>query len=402
VKAATRRRHFPVVLAAGGTGGHMFPAHVLAEELLARGHEAALITDSRGLRFISLFDNIPSYEVPSATFRGGILRRLAALGAVVKGIIAARHMLKRIRPAVVIGFGGYPSLPTVLAAMTLGIPTCLHEQNAVLGRVNRALAGWVRMIALSFENTHKLPAGRDDFITVTGNPVRSDVVEIAHDSYPRLDDGQPFHLLVLGGSQGASILSHVVPGAISALPKALRRRLQIVQQCREEDLANVADTYREFGVKATLSPFIENLPNELAKAHLVISRAGASTVTELAAAGRPSVLVPLPSATDDHQSANAAELASAGGAWIIPEEAFSIATLAKRLQNLANNPDRLTLAAGRALKVAKPRATQDLANLVEQVAIAGGLTSEMLEEMTSDRGNNNATSNGAGMTEDAL
>lgn len=398
-----RRRHFDTVLAAGGTGGHMFPAQVLARELERRGHGVALISDSRGLRFKSLFEGFECLEVPSATTAGrGPLGRINVLFKLIAGVFAARRALKRLNPAVVVGFGGYPSLPTLVAAMTLGIPTCVHEQNAVLGRVNRLLSRFVRRIALSFEVTKRLPSGSEDRIIVTGNPVRGEIFEIGARPYPSLDDSRYINLLVLGGSQGAKILSSVVPGAVSALPKALRRRLQVVQQCREEDLSKVEDTYREFAVKATLATFIDDIPAALAASHLVIARAGASTVTELAAAGRPSVLVPLPTATDDHQSANAAELGEAGGAWVIAEHDFGTATLAKRLQSLANNPERLREAAARARRASRPHAVRDLANMVEQVAVAGGQVPEPYEgprrktntEITLD----DAASNGAAVT----
>lgn len=393
-----RRRHFDAVLAAGGTGGHMFPAQVLARELMQRGHGVALISDRRGLKFKSLFPGVECLEVPSATLAGqGLKGRIAGLLKLGSGVIAARRDLKRLNPAVVVGFGGYPSLPTLVAAMTLGIPTCLHEQNAVLGRVNRALSRFVRRIALSFEATKGIPAGRAERLSVTGNPVRPEILEIGARPYPDLDDSRYLNLLILGGSQGATVLSTVVPGAISALPKALRRRLKVVQQCREEDIAKVDETYRDFAVKATLATFIDDIPAALASAHLVIARAGAGTVTELAAAGRPSVLVPLPSAMDDHQSANAAELAEAGGAWVIQERDFGTATLAKRLQSLANNPERLRLAAGRAQRAAKRKAAHDLANMVEQVAVAEGQVFEPYEAPRPNRKshNNKAASDGA-------
>lgn len=382
-----RRRHFQVVLAAGGTGGHMFPAQVLATELRHRGHQVALVTDARGLRYNALFDGIEIMEVPSGTFAGrGPLGRIAAVGKLVAGIFAARRELKRLGASVVVGFGGYPSLPTLVAAMTLGIPACVHEQNAVLGRVNRLLARWVKLIALSFENTQRLKAGCADHIVVTGNPVRAEIVAVGTNPYPEFDDTRYFNLLVLGGSQGAAVLSSVVPGAISTLPKALRRRLNVVQQCREEDLKQVRETYREFGIKAELAVFLNDVPARLAAAHLVIARAGASTVTELAAAGRPSVLVPLPTATDDHQSANAAELGDAGGAWVISQRDFGTAILAKRLQNLATNPDRLREAAAGALRAGRPEAAHALADLVEQVAIAAGFAPEPVERKKRDSG----------------
>ncbi len=373
----TRRRSIRVIVAAGGTGGHMYPAHVVARELEARGHDLMLITDRRGMQFRSLFKGLNVYKVPAATFAGrGIWGRIVAVFELGQGVLQARELLKGLRPAIVVGFGGYPSLPVLVAAMTLGIPTCIHEQNAVLGRVNRLLSSHVGFVALSFNKTRKLSSGQQDRQIVTGNPVRPEIVAIGEASFPPLDDTRYLNLLVVGGSQGARILSEVVPAAVSALPKALRRRLNIVQQCRQEDIESVRETYRQFGVKAELTAFIEDMPAVLENIHLVIARAGASTVTELAAAGRPAIYVPLPGATDDHQTANCVEVALAGGAWMIRQRDFNTASVAKLLQGFSTSPERLRKASEMALINARPHAAKDLADLIEQFAIAGGTVPE--------------------------
>tara|TARA_B100001939_G_scaffold200279_1_gene172141 strand:- start:7771 stop:9051 length:1281 start_codon:yes stop_codon:yes gene_type:complete len=368
-----RRRTSHIVLAAGGTGGHMFPALALMEELVARGHRVSLITDDRGLRYKDLFDGVKVLKVNSATFSGrGPLGKLAALFRVLSGIVESRRMLKRLAPGVVVGFGGYPSLPTLLAAVWSGIPTCLHEQNAVLGRVNRFLARWVDAVALSFEKTLKAKWHRYNYVVVTGNPVRREIIELGDKAYPPIGDDRIFRILVVGGSQGASIFSDVVPAAISILPRALQRRLQITQQCREEDIAAVREIYAKTKIAVELSTFISNLPECMEWAHLVIGRAGASTIAELTAAGRPAVLVPYPHATDDHQMENAREMVVAGGAWLFHQKEFNPSELAKTLQRLAKRPRDVWRAAEDARRVGKPYATKDLGDLVERLALVQG------------------------------
>ncbi|RMF11527.1 MAG: undecaprenyldiphospho-muramoylpentapeptide beta-N-acetylglucosaminyltransferase, partial [Alphaproteobacteria bacterium] len=326
MEAGMVRRGLHIMLAAGGTGGHMIPAQALAMELIRRGHKPALVTDGRGMRFAPLFEGVTIFEVASGRSQGGLWGRLKALGEIVRGIFAATRLFRRFRPAAVVGFGGYPSLPAGVAAFCTGTPLCLHEQNAVFGRTNRLLARVARLIALSFEDTRRVPAGRRT--VVTGNPVRSEIRALRDRPYPEFSADSLMRILVIGGSQGARILSDVVPAAISTLPRALLDRLQITQQCREEDLDRVRDRYAELGVAAQVMTFIDDLPARLEWTHLVIARAGASTVSELAAAGRPAVLVPLAHATDDHQSANAAEMAAVGGAWVMRESEFTPAALA--------------------------------------------------------------------------
>lgn len=363
-------RKLDIILAAGGTGGHMIPAQALATELRRRGHTPTLITDSRGMRFAHLFDGIAIHQVASGRVDRGVVGRLRAGIDVVRGAIAAFRIFRRLRPAAVVGFGGYPSLPTGLASAFTGTPLCLHEQNAVFGRSNRVLARVARLLALSFEDTRRVPAGRHK--VVTGNPVRAEVAALHDHPFAEFNDDSLMRILVIGGSQGARILSDVVPAAISALPRALLNRLQITQQCREEDLDLVRGRYAKIGVAADLMTFIDDLPARLEWTHLVISRAGASSVSELAAAGRPAVLVPLGIATDDHQTANARALELAGGAWVMKEAEFTPPALAKVIAGLARAPEKLRAAAEGARRVGRPDAARRLADVIEQMILVRG------------------------------
>jgi len=368
-----RRRTTHIILAAGGTGGHMFPAVALKDELLARGHQVSLITDQRGLGYKEHFADIKVYQVNSATFAGrSIFGKIGAIFQIFGGIFSARSLLKQHKAGVVVGFGGYPSLPTLMAAVWSGIPTVLHEQNSVLGKVNRFLAKRVDALALSFEKTRKARWDKYNQVVVTGNPVRNNIVELGDRYYPPIGEDKIFRILVIGGSQGANIFSEVVPQAISTLPRAFQRRLQITQQCREEDIVAVRDVYASTNISVDLETFISNLPECLEWAHLVIGRAGASTISELTASGRPAILVPYPHATDQHQLENAKEMVIAGGAWLFHQNEFNAGELAKLLQRFAKRPRDVWRAAEEARKIGKPYATKDLANLVERQALVRG------------------------------
>ena len=361
-----------LVLTAGGTGGHVFPAQALAQELVRRGHRVALVTDVRGADYGERFPGVDQYRVRAGTFAGrGMLGKVRALGDIAAGTAAAYRLLGRIDARAVVGFGGYPSLPTMLAALARGLPTCLHEQNAVLGRVNRLVAGRVNRVALSFDGTTGLSPAASRNAVLTGNPVRAEIIEAAHEGYNAPIGDAVFRILVTGGSQGARITSEVVPSALAALPPALARRLQVTQQCRLADIDRVRDLYERAGIRADLASFFPDLPDRLAWSHLVIARAGASTVSEVAVAGRPAILVPLPSAMDDHQSANARALDSAGGGWLVPQDQFTPPELAKRIQRLACVPERLVQAAAAARLVGRPGAAAALADLVETLAGQG-------------------------------
>jgi UDP-N-acetylglucosamine--N-acetylmuramyl-(pentapeptide) pyrophosphoryl-undecaprenol N-acetylglucosamine transferase len=365
-----------IILTAGGTGGHVFPAEALAAELLTRGRKLALVTDGRGQAYGGTLGQLTTYRIRAGGIAGrGLAARATALGALGVGFLQARSLLKSLAPAAVVGFGGYASVPAMLAASFIGVPTLLHEQNAVLGRANRLLAGRATRIATSFDHvTHIAPVWQSKVVP-TGMPVRPGIVALREQGYPILSEDGPIHLLVLGGSQGARALSEVVPAALAALPEALRRRLVLSQQCRPEDLDGVRQAYRETKIAVTLDSFFHDIPERMAAAHLVIARSGASTVAELTALGRPSILVPFPHAIDDHQTANAHALDDVGGGWLIPQSAFDAASLTTRLLSLFTLPDSLTKAAACAKAAGIPDAATRLANLV------GQLTSDSPEVM---------------------
>jgi UDP-N-acetylglucosamine--N-acetylmuramyl-(pentapeptide) pyrophosphoryl-undecaprenol N-acetylglucosamine transferase len=361
-------RHY--VLAAGGTGGHMVPAHALAEELLARGHRVALITDDRGARIPGLFGNVQVHILPAGRLSGGPVGWLRAARAIMTGRAMALRLYEVFLPSAVIGFGGYPALPALLAARRDRIPTLLHEQNAVLGRVNRLMAGKVDAIATAYPAVQRLPAKAAAKTVLVGNPVRDEVLALRDQPFPPLTEDGIFRLLVIGGSQGASILSEVVPEGLALLPEHFRRRLQVTQQCRADDIEQVRARYAQLAIPADLATYMPDLPDRLGWAHLVIARAGASTIAELTAAGRPAILVPLPSATDDHQTYNAREMAKAGGARMIAQGKFNAVELAKQMQKLGLEPAALTKAASRARSVGRPNAAKELADLVERAGQA--------------------------------
>jgi UDP-N-acetylglucosamine--N-acetylmuramyl-(pentapeptide) pyrophosphoryl-undecaprenol N-acetylglucosamine transferase len=362
----------PIVIAAGGTGGHFFPAEALAAELVARGHRIVLITDARSGGLSSLtFAGREQYVISGAGIAGhGLWRGVKAVGSLAAGVAQARRIFARIEPASVVGFGGYPCVAPVLAARLLRHrPTIiLHEQNAVLGRANRLLARWADVLALGFDGTRRVAAGTRT--EVTGNPVRSAVIALSNTCYTPATGR--ISLVVLGGSLGARVFSDVVPPALRLLPIALRERISVVQQTRSEDLERVRSAYAADGIAAELALFFPDVAERLAGAHLVIARAGASTVAELAVAGRPAILVPLPSAIDDHQSANARSLADAGGAWVVSQARFTPEALAGQLTQLLQCGPALADAAAKARGLARADAAARLADLVEiQMAVAG-------------------------------
>jgi UDP-N-acetylglucosamine--N-acetylmuramyl-(pentapeptide) pyrophosphoryl-undecaprenol N-acetylglucosamine transferase len=355
------------VLAAGGTGGHMVPAHALAAELKSRGHGVLLITDDRGARFPGLFKDVPVHILPAGRLGGGPIGMLKAGLSVLKGRGEAKRLYKEHRPDAVVGFGGYPAFPSLLAASSMRVPTVLHEQNAVLGRVNRLLAGEAEAIAIAYDQVDRLKSKYQGKSVVVGNPVREEVAKLGELPYPPFDEVAPLKILITGGSQGASVLSDVVPEGLGLLQASLRHRLQVVQQCRPDDIEQVRNHYAALGIPAELMTYIEDMPDKLADAHLVIGRAGASTIAELTAAGRPAILIPFPSATDDHQTANAREMTRAGGARTIQQENFTPEVLARQIEAMAADPVALNNAAARALSVGRPHAARDLAVLVERV-----------------------------------
>lgn len=357
----------PIIIAAGGTGGHMFPAQALAGTLAERGRDIVLVTDRRGAAYGSAIAETV-LTVSAGTVSGqGLSGRLMGLGQIAFGAIQAHGVLRRLAPAGVVGFGGYASVPAVLAAAQLGLPTVIHEQNAVLGRANRLLAPRARAIATAFAETAQIAAADKARAEHTGNPVRRAIAAIGEKPYPAPQPGEPLSILITGGSQGAAVMTNVVPGALSSLSGLPPRQpLHVVQQCRPEDIESARATYREAGIEAELAAFFDDLPARLGAAQLVIARAGASTVTELTAAGRPAILVPLPSATDDHQSANARTLEAAGGGWVMAESEFTSQALVARITELLDQPHRLADAAAHAKAAGTPQAASRLADVVER------------------------------------
>lgn len=357
-----------VVLAAGGTGGHIFPAEALAEDLTSRGCKVVFITDKRATEYKGVLGTLEKYTVRAGTFGRGLLDKATAAFDILVGIMQARRHLKRIRPDVVVGFGGYPSFPTLYAACILRIPIIIHEQNSVLGRANRLLIKHTTAIATTFPDTKFIEEKYTKKVVLTGNPVRAAIRALNFVPYPELSQDGNIRILVTGGSQGAAIFSQIVPAAIAALPGNLRSRIRVDQQCRKEDVETTRTAYANLNVSADVSSFFTDIPARLASAHLVIARAGASTISELTASGRPSILVPLPTSMDNHQYYNATSIEETGGAWMMPQEGFTAAALSGRIEAFLSLPENLSRAASSARKVGKVNAAGDLAAIALNIA----------------------------------
>jgi len=369
-----------ILLAAGGTGGHLFPAEALAHELISRGLAVDLVTDERGQGFGDKLPQVTVHRIAA----GGVAGKSTATRAqnmlqLGIGYLQSRRLIKRLKPSVAVGFGGYPSVPPLLAAQHAGIGTLLHEQNAVAGRANRFLLKRASKVATSFAKVRFLDQLPADRRSLTGNPVRPDIAAIAAQPYATPSAGGSFNLLVVGGSQGARVFGELMPPTLAALPAELRARLKLTQQCRAEDLEKVAALYRQMNLAVELQPFFRDIPARLATTHLLVSRAGASTVAELTAAGRPAVMVPLPQSIDDHQAANAAALAEAGGGWIAPQKDFDAARLAGLLTDLITHPAKLAAAAEVARRLGRRDAAVALADLVIGL-LPGGVAAKALEK----------------------
>jgi len=359
-----------IVLSAGGTGGHLFPAQALAAELTRRGRKIVVMTDARGTQYPTYFPGAAIEIVPAAAFSDrSKLRLMTAPFEIMAGVVVAFRKLLRAKPAAVVGFGGYPSLPVMVAACLARFPTLIVAPDAVLGRANRLVANYVRAIAGGLPLKRFLPKDMSK-VVYTGNPVRPEVVAFNGAPYDTPTPTGPLRLLVFGGSQGARALSEIVPAAIASLPDALKSRLDIVQQCRPEDLEAVRTVYAGAGVKAELASFFNDLPSRMAHAHLVIGRSGAGTVAELMVIGRPAILVPLPHALDDNQTPNADVLAEAGAGWRVAQSELTPRKLAAMLQSAFAAPVDLARRAAAAHALAKPDASQRLADLVDRIGRA--------------------------------
>lgn len=363
-----------IILAAGGTGGHISPAAALAKDLKSRGYKVVLATDSRGLKFSQLFEDCPVQVIKSGTFAGGIVGKIKGVIGLALGFLQSLRMIDKLSPRIVVGFGGYPSVPAVFAAQKKNIPTIIHEQNAVLGRANLFLAPKADRIALSIKETRGLHEAEIVRTIVTGNPVREDIASLYNKPYPALEDDGPLRLFVLGGSLGASIFADALAPALTKLSAAFRARLDITQQCREEDIEKVRELYKQAGIKARLDTFFDDVPQILEQAHLIIGRSGASTVAEVASAGRPAIFVPYPHHADQQQKMNAESIAAAGGAWVMTQDGFTEDAILARIETFLQNAEILFRSAESARSCGKPDATRRLGNLV--TAIAAGWDKE--------------------------
>jgi UDP-N-acetylglucosamine--N-acetylmuramyl-(pentapeptide) pyrophosphoryl-undecaprenol N-acetylglucosamine transferase len=358
-----------ILLAAGGTGGHLFPAEALGVELIKRGFRVRLATDSRAVRYSGLFTSDMTDVVPSETVRGRNPVSLARTAIMLAyGGIIALNLVRRLKPAAVVGFGGYPTLPPLMAARLLGVPGIIHDANAVLGRANRFLSTRVNAIATSLPGVLDRDPSLAGKATTVGTPMRPAILAAAAQDYASPEPDGALRLLVVGGSQGARVMSDIVPPAVEKLDPTLWSRLVLTQQVREEDMARVRAVYDRLRINAELAPFFSDLPARLASSHLVVSRSGAGTVAELAAIGRPSILVPLPGAIDQDQFANAGVLSQADGALRIAQAEFTADRLAAEISTFAAEPTRLTAMAANARKVGRLDAAERLADLVVKVA----------------------------------
>ncbi|MDP2010168.1 MAG: undecaprenyldiphospho-muramoylpentapeptide beta-N-acetylglucosaminyltransferase [Phenylobacterium sp.] len=357
------------VVAAGGTGGHLFPAQALSEALIARGWRIVLASDERAAAFAESFPAEERIGLSARTYkpRDPVGMALAGL-SILRGVMQARTAFRRIKPDVVVGFGGYPSVPGLLAGITLNLPTVMHEQNSVMGRANRRLVSHVKAVACAFPMLQKAPPKVAQSAVVVGNPVRPEIRALYELAYtPPTQDGR-IHLLITGGSQGARLLSELMPEAIRKLPEALRVRLKVQQQTRAENMEQARKVYADAMVDAEIAPFFRDMAGRLKDAHLVVGRAGAGTVCEFAIAGKPAILVPLAIALDDDQGQNAQVMVDAHGAQMAREHQLTVDSMANALEKLLTNPDRLARMAAGARSIAKPDAAERLADLVEKTA----------------------------------
>lgn len=353
----------PILIAAGGTGGHMFPALALREVLVGRGHEVTLLTDERGARYLS--QDLPRRLVTAGSPSGSPWARARGVMRLARGFVESLAVVRRLRPAAAATFGGYASAPAALAAAAARVPLLVHEQNAVFGRANRLVARFARVVALSFEATREVPAGGRFRRVIAGNPTRPGFADAI--KAPAVSDAR-FRVLVLGGSQGARVFSDVIPAAVALLPAELRGHLNLAQQCRPEDLDRTGAAYAGLGFTADLASFFADVPARMARADLVIARSGASTIAELLALGRPSLLVPYPHAADDHQTANANALHTAGAAVLMPQASLTPERLAGELERLMRTPDSLAAMAAAARRLARPDAAERLADALAALA----------------------------------
>ena len=381
-----------IVLAAGGTGGHVFPAAALSDELRALKLQPIFITDDRGQDYQGALSKIPIHYISAASPSGkNPFKIIVSLFKLYKGYRQARKLYKQIRPAVVVGFGGYPSVPALMAAQRMGIKTIVHDQNAVFGRANRMLARKANVIATSFPEISNIKPNKKQQVIYTGNPVRPAIAKIHAIDKRVFSATSSINILVTGGSQGAQILGDVVPQAISFLNEKLRSRLRIIQQARAEQVPQLQNQYDKIGVQAHVMSFVDDMPKELRKTHLAICRAGGSTVSEMACTGTPTIFIPLPSATDDHQSKNTEQLVRAGGSWMMPQLTLRPTTLTDRLNTLLKSPEMIAAASAKAKSCSIPDAHKRLASIVQNMVQDSHNIKRPIESDVSQSSDDNTT-----------
>ena len=364
----------PILLSAGGTGGHVMPAQALALDLKSRGYAVELVTDKRGMKYAENFGDIPIHEIRAGTLGAGVMGKVKGLMDLGIGVMQARALVSQIKPSAVVGFGGYPSFPAVYAAQKKGIPTILHEQNAIIGKANAMLAHKAERIASSTPELRGIDEIDRVRTVFTGNPVRSEISALYTQPFPVLSDDGLLHILVMGGSLGAHVFSEVLPEALSQLPQDQRARLRIVQQCREDDIEETKQAYAKAGIEAELYTFIQDVAECLKNCHLVIARSGASTVAEVSTAGRPAIYVPYPHHKDQQQKMNADVVCDRGGAWLMTQDGFTPDAVLSRIETFLQNSEILFRAAEKARACSKPDAARKLGNLV--TAVISGWTQE--------------------------
>lgn len=354
-----------VLLSAGGSGGHVFPARALAEELLKRGFRVALATDTRGLKYFEGLDmSIPRHIIASGTYSSGVMGKVSGAVELAKGFFQSLKLIRQYQPIAIVGFGGYPSAPPLFAGQISRIPTVLHEQNAILGLANKLLAPFAKKIALSYADTVGLSDTLKSKTRFTGNPVRQQIADLADLPYPSLDG--KITIMVVGGSQGAKVFSEVVPVALAALPADLQKKLNIIQQSRPDAVDAVRDIYSKTELDFEIKSFFDDMPDRIKAAHLFITRSGASTVAELTAAGRPAIYVPFPWNRDNQQIFNAEQVEKSGGGWMILERNLTVESLKLTLENLLDRPEKLVNAAQFAKNQGRIDAAQRLADIIAE------------------------------------
>jgi len=363
------------MICAGGTGGHMFPALSLAHDLISRECEVVMVTDTRAVHYTEgADDKLKVHVITSSTLPSGLFGKLKGLVSLARGYIQSRSLIKKYKPSIAVGFGGYPSLPPMVAAQRANMLTIIHEANAILGKANAYLAPKADRIALSLPNLSSLEEADSVRAIVTGNPVRADIAALFAHPYNAPDTDEQFNITIMGGSLGAKVMADNVPQALALLPEDLKVRLNITQQCHDEDIAKAQDIYMQAGITATLQPFLNDMPDILKNTHLIIARSGASTVSEIAIAGIPAIYIPYPHHADQQQKINAESISKSGGAWVIEEILLNPESLVAQIKPLMRSPEDLFAAAEAARSCAKPEATRKLGNLV--IALIKGWNKE--------------------------